>query len=164
MERKRRQYLRNMMTNKILIYTILMFSNIMFSQQMIIQDFNMDKVKDILYFKCENSSELPGQPFCKTQIKIGKSNKKYTFKIYYVNFPTIDTCGDGCISVFDDGGDTEYSQEFNYSKKYDDWILTKDEELLKYENDKTVNKLSKKYLMGISGKKYLPVRKNNGKK
>lgn len=58
------------------------------------------------------------------------------------------------MSLFDDAGDTEYLQEYNYSKKYDDWILTRDEEVLKYENNKEVNKLSDVNLIGISGKKY----------
>lgn len=66
----------------------------------------------------------------------------------------VDTYGTGCISLFDDGGDTEYLQEYNYSKKYDDLILTRDEEVLKYENNKEVNKLSDVYLIGISEKKY----------
>ncbi|WP_265429374.1 hypothetical protein [Chryseobacterium sp. YIM B08800] len=155
MEKNRRQNLRNMMINRIVIFIVLIFSSIMFGQQKIIQDFNMDKVKDTLYYKCDKFVNTQGQPFCEVEIKIGKCNKKYNFKVYYVNFPIIDECGSGCILIYDDAGDTEYSQEFNYSKKYNDWILTKDEELLKYENDKTVNLLSKKYLLGISGKKYL---------
>lgn len=105
-----------MTINKIILSLTLLISAVFFGQEKIIKDFNMDRVQDTMYFKCKKSLEIEGQPFCETQIKIGKSKKIYMFKIFYVNFPVIDTCGEGCISVFDDADDTEYYREFKYSK------------------------------------------------
>lgn len=100
------------------------------------------------------TSEIQEQPFCVIEIQNGKCKKNYKFDLKYVKRLLVGTCGPGCMSLFDDVGDTEYLQEYNYSKKYDDWILTRDQEVLKYENNKEVNKLSDVYLTGISGKKY----------
>ncbi|MDQ0593996.1 alpha-D-ribose 1-methylphosphonate 5-phosphate C-P lyase [Chryseobacterium ginsenosidimutans] len=62
------------------------------------------------------------------------------------------------VSLYDDAKDTEYTQEYNYSKKYDNWILMIDETVYNYENGKMENNLPKNYLLGIDGKKY-PIQK-----
>ena len=89
----------------------------------------------------------------------GGTKKTYLFNLEYVAHATIGSYGPGNLYLFDWSKDTEYTQEYNYSKIHDDWILSRDEELLKYENDKEVNKLSDKYLIGVSGKRY-PIKKN----
>ncbi len=81
--------------------------------------------------------------------------KKYEFVLYYAGHPIIDTCGSGCISLYDDGKDTEYTQEYTYMEKYDNWVLTKNEILYNYENGKIEDALSKDYWEGINGEKYL---------
>lgn len=154
MELNIKKVLKNMTINSSIFVALLLFSGKSLAQKNIVEDLNMDGVNDTLIYKCEKTIEIQGQPFCIIEIKNGKCKKNYKFNLHYVNWPLIDTCGPGCISLFDDGGDTEYNQEYNYSKKYDDWILTRDDELLKYEDNKEVNKLSDQYLIGITGKKY----------
>lgn len=105
---------------------------------------------DTLIYKCEKPVKYKSSRSVSLRYKM-ESAKRIINSI--LNIWT-DPCEPGCMSLFDDAGDTEYLQEYNYSKKYDDWILTRDEEVLKYENNKEVNKLSDVNLIGISGKKY----------
>lgn len=160
MDKIKNLHLKNMMINKsnyilILLFT---FSFSLSGQQKIIQDFNLDNIKDTMYINCNDSGHTDGQPYCEVEIITGKFNKKYNFNIYHVGSPTIGSYGKGNIYLFDWTKDTEYTQEYDYSKKYDDWILTRDEQLLKYENDKEESSLPKGYLLGISGKEY-PIKK-----
>ncbi|WP_267406942.1 MULTISPECIES: hypothetical protein [unclassified Chryseobacterium] len=145
--------LKNMMTNSFIILFILM-ANILNAQKKIIQDFNSDKIKDVLIYKCFKYETNLDTPYCKIDIQLGKVKKKYTFNLEYIGDPIIDQCGDGCISLYSWTKDTEYTEEYIYSKKYDDWILTTDEQLLKYENNKIESMLPKDHLLGISGKEY----------
>lgn len=147
-------HLKNMMINKFNYIFILLFTFSVYGQQKIVQDFNLDNIKDTMYVNCSDSRHTDGQPNCEVEIITGKVNKKYSFNVYYVGSPTIGSYGKGNIYLFDWTKDTEYTQEYNYSKKYDDWILTVDEQLLKYENDKEESTLPKDYVLGISGKEY----------
>ena len=157
MEKLIKENLKNMMINKIYFYLsiILFFLPLFIKAQVKIEaDFNSDDVKDILLYECSPSKNTLGQPYCRVKIINGKSNKKHEFILYYVGYPIIDTCGDGCISLYDDAKDTEYTQEYIYMEKYDNWILTKDEVLYNYKNGKIENTLPKDYLEGINGEKY----------
>ncbi|WP_312392702.1 hypothetical protein [Chryseobacterium sp.] len=129
----------------------------MFSySQKIVDDFNGDNIKDTLNYKCYRVGEIENifDPTCKIKLRLGKTNKLYNFNLSYISYPVITNCGKGCISLYDDAKDTEYTQEYHYSKKYDDWILTLDETLYNYQKGKIESNLSKNYKLGISGKKY----------
>ena len=130
-----------------------------YSQQ-IIADFNNDKVKDTLNYKCFRIGEIKDivEPTCKLTLELRNLNKVYHFDLPYVYYPVISNCGNGCISLYDNAKDTEYTQEYNYSKKYDNWILTIDETRYNYENGKVENNLPRDYLLGIDGRKYTIVR------
>lgn len=142
-----------MMIKLFTFYLIFIHPNVTFGQE-IVQDFNLDNIKDSLYYKCYQVQDSINTPTCKIEIKLGKSNKINVYYLGYISDAMIGSYGKGNIYLFDSSKDTEYTKEYNYSKKYRDWILTKDEELLKYENNKEINNLPKKYLLGISGKKY----------
>lgn len=143
-----------MMTKK--IFGIFVFIYCYSYSQQIVADFNNDKINDTLNYKCYRVGEIKNtiEPTCKITLKIAKRNKLYNFNLPYVSFPVITNCGNGCISLYDDAKDTEYTQEYTYYPKYDNWILTMDETLYNYENGKIENNLPKKYLIGIDGKKY----------
>ncbi|SDI13489.1 hypothetical protein [Chryseobacterium jejuense] len=150
-----------MMTNKINIICVTFFSAFFYGQE-VIDDFNNDKINDTLTYKCYKAGELKeiNEPTCKAVLVLGKSKKDYNFNISYVSSPVISNCGAGCISVFDAAPDTEYTQEYTYFPKYDNWILTKNQTLYKDENGKIENNVSKKYLLSIDNKKY-PMKKNH---
>ncbi|KIA82624.1 hypothetical protein [Kaistella jeonii] len=154
---------KNTMINKTAVFTTFLFANLIFGQNKIVQDFNLDNVKDVMNYKCFRVQDFITEPYCQVTIVLGKTNKKYIFNLGYVSDPTIGSYGRGNIYLFDSSDDTEYTREYNYSKKYCDWILTSDVELLKYKNDKEVSLLPKKYLVGIGGKKY-PILKKKSKK
>lgn len=141
----------NKMVKGIMIFLIPFLSQ---AQKKIVSDFNLDKIKDTLTYNCDDKTNAAGQPNCMIDIIMGKSKKKYMFNLEYISYPIISDCGSGCISFYDGSKDTEYTQEYNYSKKYDDWILTIDETRYNYENGRVENNLPKKYLLGITGKKY----------
>lgn len=153
MDKIKNLHLKNMMIKISMIFVMLFSLNAM-AQEKIVQDFNLDSIKDTLYYKCYRVQDTIQEPMCKVEIITGKFNKKYSFNIYYVGSPSISSHGKGNVYLFDWTKDTEYTQEYDYSKKYDDWILTRDEQLLKYENDKEESSLPKGYLLGVSGKKY----------
>lgn len=153
MDRVRKQHLKNMMIRIKLIF-FLQFSVYMMAQKEIIQDLNLDGIKDTLRYKCYKVEDTIKEPVCKVEIKTGKFDRKYKFNLNFVGYPVIMSCGSGCISFFDSSEDTEYTREYNYCKKYDDWLLTKDEEFLKYKDNEMINNFDKKYLIGLSGKKY----------
>lgn len=153
MDKIKKLHLKNRMI-KVSIIFMMLFSLNALAQEKIVQDFNLDGIKDTLYYKCFKYEENIDGPYCKIEIITGGLKKKYTYNLEYIGDPILDTCGNGCISLYTWTKDTEYTQEYNYSKKYDDWILTVDEQLLKYENDKEESTLPKDYVVGISGKEY----------
>lgn len=136
-----------------------------FYSQKIVADLNSDKVNDTLNYKCYRAFEYKDyiEPTCELVLKLGLTSKLYRFNLDYMNYPVISTCGSGCISIYDSSKDTEYTREYQYIKKYDDWVLTRDEDLLRYENDKKINNIPKDYLLGISERKY-PILKRKIKK
>lgn len=145
-----------MMIKKIfIIYTLL--TSIYFFSQRIINDFNVDRIKDTIDYKCYKAYELKNisEPVCKIILKIGKSGQIYQFDLSYVAYAVINDCGNGCISLFDASKDTEYTSEYLYNKKYNNWILVKNETRYNYENGRTENYLPKNYLLGIDRKKYM---------
>lgn len=150
------------MINKTFFYlsSILFFIPLFIKAQVKIEaDFNSDSINDILLYECYKVEETIQEPICKVQITDGKLNKKYEFTLHYVGYPIIDTCGDGCISLYDDAKDTEYTREYTYKEKFDNWILTKNEVLYNYKNGKIENTLPEDYLEGINGERY-PITKN----
>lgn len=140
---------------------VLLFVYIFSYSQKIIDDFNGDNIKDTLNYKCYKVGEIENiiEPTYKLILKISKTGKLYKFDLPCVSDPVISSCGKGCISLYDDAKGTEYTQEYKYSKKYNDWILTLDETRYNYENGKVENDLPKKYKLGISGKKYFVTKK-----
>lgn len=161
MEKITKIHLQNSMINKIIFLVTGFFSFIAQSQQVIFEDLNADKIKDTLSYKCYKVDSSLGisEPTCKCKVVTGKFNKKYNFSIFYISDITISSCGTGCISIFDTSKDTEYTNEYLYNKKYDNWILIKNETRYNYENGKAENNLPKNYLLGIDGKKYTFYRK-----
>lgn len=162
MEKIIKKHLKNMMINNKEFYLGFLFFLLPIynqSQTKIVQDFNLDNIKDILYYKCYEVQDSIKEPICKIKIILGKSKRKYSFNLKYISDAMIGSYGKGSIYLFDSSKDTEYTQEYNYSKKYNDWILTLDEVRYNYQNGKVENNLSKKYNLGISGKKYLINRK-----
>jgi hypothetical protein len=148
------------MINKMNIICILFFSAFFYGQE-VVGDFNNDKIDDTLLYKCYKVGEIKeiNEPTCKATLVLGKSKKQYSFDISYVASPVISNCGPGCILVYDAAPDTEYTQEYTYFPKYNNWILTKDETLYKDENGKIENNIPKNYLLSIDNKKY-PLKKN----
>ncbi len=149
-----------MMINKIRIIYMLFFSAFIYSQE-VVGDFNNDKIDDTLIYKCYKVGEVQeiNEPACKVTLVLGKSKKQYSFDLKYVASPVISNCGPGCILFYDASADTEYTQEYTYFPKYNNWILTKDETLYKDENGKIENNIPKNYLLSIDNKKY-PMKKN----
>jgi len=148
-----------MMIKKISILALLFVFILSYSQK-IVNDFNGDNIKDNLSYKCYKVDEIKGitEPTCELILSLkGKSNKSFKFYLPYVGDPIITDCGKGCISLFDSSKDTEYLSEYTYIKKYNDWILTKNETM--YSNGKVENDIPKKYKLGISGKKYLLIKR-----
>jgi hypothetical protein len=144
-----------MMTEKIAMVFSMLMSFFLYSQE-IISDFNNDKIDDTLKYKCYRVGEVKdiNKPTCRVILKLGKSEKNRSFDLAYVSSPVISSCGSGCILLFDASPDTEYTQEFTYFKKYNNWILTKDQTFYKDDNGKIVNNLSKKYFLSIDNEKY----------
>lgn len=144
-----------MMTEKIAMVFSMLMSFFLYSQE-IISDFNNDKIDDILTYKCYRVGEAKdiNEPTCRVILKLGKSEENRRFDLTYVSSPVISNCGSGCILLFDASPDTEYTQEFTYFKKYNNWILTKDQTLYKDDNGKIVDNLPEKYLLSIDNKKY----------
>lgn len=154
MVKRKRQRLVSMMTNKFIwIITLFVFS-LASAQKKIIANFNNDTIKDTLFFNFNDIENSKGQPYCKVEIITGKLNKKYNFNLYYVGFPIIDNCGDGCISLFDSTKDTEYTQEYTFCPKYDTWILSKDETYDRIRDEIVQDNLPKDYYLSIDEKKY----------
>lgn len=145
----------NMITEKIAMVFSILMSVFLYSQE-IISDFNNDKIDDKLAYKCYKVGEVKdiNEPTCRVILRLGKLEKSYSFDLTYVYSPVISSCGSGCILLFDASPDTEYTQEFTYFKKYNNWILTKDQTLYKDDNGKIVNNLPEKYFLSIDNKKY----------
>lgn len=150
MEKTAKIHLKNLMINSIIIL-LCFFCNFLQAQEKIIDYFDSDKIKDTLYYKCISNID---EPNCNIRIRIGKTKKIYEFNLPYIGYATITNCGQGCISLYDDAKDTEYTQEYTYSRKYDNWILTMNETMYNYKSGKIENNLPKKYLLGIDGEKY----------
>lgn len=162
MEKTIKKHLKNMMINNMEFYLgflFFLFPLYNQAQTKIVQDFNLDNIKDALYYKCEEVQDSIQEPVCKIKIILGKSKREYNFKLEYISDAMVGSYGKGSIYLFDSSKDTEYTQEYNYSKKYDNWILTIDETHYNYENGKIENNLPKDYLLGIDGRKYTIVRK-----
>ncbi|MCS4302471.1 hypothetical protein [Chryseobacterium sp. BIGb0232] len=149
-----------MMIKKINIICITFFSAFLYSQE-VVGDFNNDKIDDTLTYKCYKVGEIKeiNEPTCKAVLVLGQSKKRYDFNLNYVSSPVISNCGPGCILLYDASADTEYTQEYTYFPKYNNWILTKDETLNKDEDGKIENNIPKNYLLSIDNKKY-PMKKN----
>lgn len=139
----------------------IIFCSAFFNAQEVVGDFNNDKIDDTLIYKCYKVGEIQeiNEPTCKATLILGKSKKQYSFNLNYVASPVISNCGPGCIMLYDASADTEYTQEYTYFPKYNNWILTKDETLYKDENGKIENNIPKNYLLSIDNKKY-PMKKN----
>ncbi|WP_153935401.1 hypothetical protein [Riemerella anatipestifer] len=140
---------KNLTINSVVV-VICFFYNFLYAQEKIVDYFDSDKIKDTLYYKCISSTV---EPNCNIRIETGKTQKKHEFDIPFVGNVIITNCGQGCISFYDDAKDTEYTQEYRYYPKYNNWILTLDETMYNYENGRIESNLQKKYLIGIDGKK-----------
>lgn len=132
------------------------FSTLFYAQEVVVGDFNNDKIDDTLAYKCYKVGEMKEitEPTCKATLVLGKSKKNYNFNLNYVSSPVISSCGAGCIMLYDASPDTEYTQEYTYFPKYDNWMLTKDQTLYKDEDGKIENNMPKNYLLSIDDKKY----------
>ena len=154
---------KNLMIKSKVFLCLFGVSNFMFSQELKF-DFNSDTIEDNLTYKCYKAYEYKEyvEPTCELVLKLGSTGKVYKFNLNYVYYPIISDCGTGCISMYDSSKDSEYTQEYQYMKKYDDWILVKDVAFLKYENREEINNLPMEYKLGISGRKYC-IKKNKKK-
>ena len=144
-----------MMTKLLSMIFFIAINTFSYSQK-VFGDFNNDNINDTLYYKCYNVGDIEGitEPTCNIKIVLGKENRIYNYNINYISHVTISSCGAGCISVYDSSKDTEYSQEYLYCSRYNNWILTKDETYDRTRDEIVQENLPEDYFLSIDNKKY----------